>query len=459
MSAIISLFTGRQLLLGFIILLVALLDPFGLTSATEKASAQWLNRVFASKYPGSGQQRIAVILIDDDYLLRNKTYWPMPYGEQSKLFKRLLAYKPRAVFVDLLYSHDHSRGDPRQGSQLLANVFERYQRQGIPLMLANTGHVRGDDGQINVLPNFAAVSSPALVVWSGYGDKYPLAVKTSLGNMETPALALYREYCQVTACSDLPADAEEAAQAPPMAIKWGIKLAPDQAQVASIEHCPTSSGILETIKQLFQAIFWKVGASAPVRCPYNLTLLASDLETNDPEDRALLNDLLRDRLVLVGAHITSTGDLVQSPVHGKIPGIYLHAMALDNLISLDMDYDRDPASLFFDIDWLDLVEIALLGLIVILKSLHEHHLEERPALTTWPKLERGFFASPYWPFLLMIASLAILSFVLWSLDITPANVMAVALLSLALFSEKIELFFERKTEKPFTEQPKELRDV
>ncbi len=54
--------------------------------------------------------------------------------------------------------------------------------------------------------------------------------------------------------------------------------------------------------------------------------------------------LLRDRLVMVGASITSTGDLVQSPVHGLIPGVYLHAMALDNLIYKGMDYDREPAN-------------------------------------------------------------------------------------------------------------------
>ncbi|MCT6980877.1 hypothetical protein M1697_22615, partial [Salmonella enterica subsp. enterica serovar Oranienburg] len=91
--------------------------------------------------------------------------WPMPYGEQSKLFKRLLAFKPKAVFVDLLYSHDHSFGDPARGSQLLANVFERYQRQGIPLWLANTGVERGEAGQANTLAPFVEVSRPGLVAW------------------------------------------------------------------------------------------------------------------------------------------------------------------------------------------------------------------------------------------------------------------------------------------------------
>ncbi|MGF6693966.1 CHASE2 domain-containing sensor protein [Metapseudomonas resinovorans] len=422
------------------ILLLALLDPFGLTSSTETASAQWLNRIFASNYSPSGQQQIVVVLIDDAYLLRNKTYWPMPYSEQSKLFKRLLAYQPAALFIDLLYSHDHSRGDPRQGSQLLANVFSRYQHQSIPLLLANTGQPRGEDGQINVLPRFASVSSPALVTWSGYGDRYPLAVQTPVGSMETPALQLYRHYCREHACKTLPASAEESVQAPPIAVQWGLDLAPQQAQIADISHC-TAPGVLD---QLGQAIFWKLGNSAQVNCPYTLTLSASDLEASSVEDRALLRQLLTDKLILVGAHITSASDLVQSPLHGKIPGIYLHAMALDNLITQGMDYDRDPSNLIWGIDWLDLVEVALLLLIAVLKALHDRRQQRLQLITPWPRWEKGFFASPYPSWCVVLSLLFLLSLMLYACDITPANVLAILLLSLALFSDKIEAFIGRE---------------
>ena len=222
------LFNRRRYLLAFFIVLLAVLDPFGLASSSDKASAQWLNRMFSSKYPSTGQQHITVVLIDDAYLMRNNTSWPMPYNEQSKLFKRLLAYKPKAVFVDLLYSHDHSLGDPTRGSQLLANVFERYQRRGIPLLLANTGVTRGENGQANTLEQFAAFSQPGLVVWDGVDDKYPLAMPTSLGVMETPALALYRQFCKDAPCTDLPEDAEAASRLQPIAVQWGLKLAPER---------------------------------------------------------------------------------------------------------------------------------------------------------------------------------------------------------------------------------------
>lgn len=445
MSATPPLFSRWQYFLGAVVLLLAVLDPFGISSSSNNASAQWLNRVFASSYQSKGQEKIAVIVIDDAYLMRNNTYWPMPYSEQSKLFKRLLAYKPKAVFVDLLYSHDHSKGEPAQGSQLLANVFERYRRQGIALLLANTGHSRGEDGQANTLASLSQTSSPTLVVWSGFSDKYPLAVETPLGVMETPALSLYREYCKEHPCAELPNDARAAMKEPPIAIQWGLNLAPEQINIADIAHCSTTNGvILNFLKQLSQAVFWKLGDSAQVRCPYSLTLSASDLEVSTTEDRALLAQLLRDRLVLVGANITSTGDLVQSPVHGKIPGIYLHAMALDNLITLGMQYDREPANLLnFEVNWLDILEISLLGLIALLKAAHERSLAAFNA--SGSVLQRSaFFKSPIPSWLLVIGVLIALSYWLHAIHITPVNVLAALTLSLVLFSEKLEAFFERK---------------
>jgi CHASE2 domain-containing sensor protein len=446
MSAHSSLFSGRQYWLAAFIVLLAVLDPFGLSTSSDNASAQWLNRLFASNYPSTGQQRIAVVLIDDAYLLRNNSYWPMPYDEQSKLFKRLLAYKPKAVFVDLLYSHDHSLGDPIQGSQVLANVFERYRHQGIGLSLANTGQVRGSAGQTNTLAPLAEVSSPALVAWSGLGDQYPLAIETPLGPMETPALALYRQYCQGRVCTALPSDAQAAVEEPAIAVQWGFQLAAEQRRIADIGHCSTSSGLLvDMFKQLLRAVFWKLDSTTQVLCPYSFTLSASDLEVSSAEDRALLAELLRDRLVLVGANITSTADLVQSPVHGKIPGVYLHAMALDNLITRGMNYDHDPANLpHVGINWLDLVEVALLGLIALLKALHQRCRADEHRLAPWAGWKRTLFLAPWPAWLLVLFALVLISGALHGINVTPVNVLGVLLLSLVLFSEQIEATFARQ---------------
>jgi CHASE2 domain-containing sensor protein len=422
-----------QVLLGLVIGCIALLDPFGLSSSSDAASSQWINRIAASSYPDTGQQQVVVLLIDDAYLMRNATFWPLPYAQQSQLFKRLLAYKPRAVFVDLMYSHDHSPNDADNGSQLLVNVFERYREQGIPLLLANTGDMRGIEGQANALAPLDRMTRRALVKWSDVGDRYPLAMETSQGVIETPALGLYREYCRDRDCAGLPVDAAEAEQRPPIALRWGRTLSPQQSLATSVASCSVAADAWYA--QLWQAIFWKLGDSGQATCPYTLTLKASALEANSPEDRALLRQMLSDKLVLVGAQITSAGDLTQTPVHGLLAGVYLHAMALDNLVTYHDAYQRDPQSYSrLSISWLDLVQLGFVIVIVGLRAWYQRRRHRRARTWRAPLL--------WWA--VVQAALAVMCWGLWKSNISPANVLAIAVLSLSIIAEPIGLFFRRR---------------
>ena len=421
-----------QVLLGLLLSCIALLDPFGLSTSSDNASSQWINRITASLYPTTGQKEVVVVLIDDAYLMQNSTFWPLPYAQQSLLFKRLLAYKPKAVFVDLMYSHDHSASDVMDGGQLLANVFERYQRQGIPLLLANSGSVRGQNGEANTLASLAGLGQPALVKWSDVGDQYPLAVDTSLGLMETPAMGLYRQYCGAgMTCRDLPEDAAAAHAKPPVALRWGRELSPLQHLATSVANCSVAGNSL--FEQLLQAMFWKIRDSGQATCAYTLTLKASALEASSPEDRALLTRMLSDKLVLVGAQITSAGDLIQTPVHGLLPGVYLHAMALDNLISYGMEYQHEPAAVLGPWTWVDLAQLAFVILIVGGRARFKRR---RNRLAK--KLAGPFF---WWAAVLVL--LVGLGAWLWLMNITSANVLAIALLSLSIISDHITQLIKR----------------
>ncbi|MDF0733509.1 CHASE2 domain-containing protein [Pseudomonas entomophila] len=441
----LSRFSLRQILFTFAVALVALLDPFGISTSTDEASASWLNRLLASGYSDKGQQQVVVVLIDDAYLLRNQTFWPLPYSEQSKLFKRLLAYKPGAVFVDLLYTHDHSRAVPGQApgmeSQLLANVFERYQRQGIALFLANNGTPPDAEDAINTLPRFAEVSTPALVSWSDHGNQYPLAVQTGLGPMETPALKLYREYCRRHDCASLPSDATAAAQRPDIAVQWGLRPSPLQGQAFDLGDC-TLPGLAD---QFLQAVFWKLGNNAQANCTYTLTVSASALEATDSDDQALLRQLLQGKLVLVGARIAGTGDVTLSPLHGKLAGVYVHAMALDNLVNWGMDYYRSTPDLaefgIAKLDVLDVIELLLLALIAHLKGTLDAPLFNRSFMGQ-PRRPR---IAPLAAWALVFGLLVVLTTALWLKNYTPANVFGLSLLSLTLFSTRFQALFANRT--------------
>src|SRR5690606_21529174 len=105
----------------------------------------------------------------------------------------------------------------------------------------------------------------------------------------------------------------------------------------------------EISNTLFVGLFQNLHTSAQVdssqrrRCPYTTTLHPQLLYQPGVHDNELFNYLLQDRLVLIGANITGVGDWVETPTHGKLPGVYLHAMALDNLIELGAGHARDSA--------------------------------------------------------------------------------------------------------------------
>ncbi|MFJ3482613.1 CHASE2 domain-containing protein [Pseudomonas sp. NPDC090202] len=434
----------HALLFVLVLALLKAYDPFGLSSAGDQASASWLNRIFAGFYPETGQKEIVVIEIDDDFLIRNDTYWPLPFDEQARLFKRLLAFKPGAVFVDLMYSHEHSAAGQAQGSLLLANVFERFERQGIPLFLANTGQSRGAGGKVNTLETLAAFTRPAQVQWQGTGDRYPLAVNTPSGVRETPALLLYREHCRQTGCPDLPADAVSAQAQAPISIQWGLTLSPKQQWVGHTTPCKRDDEALDQRvrtpfsnmwTQIRQGFTWKSGDNGLAPCRYHLTLPASSLEVTDPDDRKLVSSLLEGRLVLVGANITSAGDYERSPVNGQVPGVFLHAMALDNLITYGMGYDREPSDVLIDgISWLDWLEIVLAGTTYLIQTWITRVTDREIARQALERLHLRV-AAPLIAWLVVVTIIALLSWALKALHITPVNVLTIFMTSLLLLGE------------------------
>ena len=75
-----------------------------------------------------------------------------------------------------------------------------------------------------------------------------------------------------------------------------------------------------------------------LRCPYTQTItVAHLLGSSGDTDVARV---LKKGAVFYGAAFNLTGDRVVSPVFEEMPGVYLHAMAYDNLVTFRNDYKR-----------------------------------------------------------------------------------------------------------------------
>jgi hypothetical protein len=194
----------------------------------------------------------------------------------------------------------------------------------------------------------------ALVRWSGCGTRYPLVLGAN-PEAVTPAFAAFRAACQVDPrwadCATDPAR-NPRAYFEPMRVRWGAFPPADQAFSSDARTCQQPAAADGTVpawrrlgialRELTLGLFEDLRASPRVSvrlpCPAVTVLPLSLL------DRAPLADwkeLLGGRVVLVGASISGIPDFIVAPVHGQVPGVVLHAMALENLVTHGARYSAD----------------------------------------------------------------------------------------------------------------------
>nr|MBP8295586.1 CHASE2 domain-containing protein [Burkholderiales bacterium] len=199
-----------------------------------------------------------------------------------------------------------------------------------------------------------------LVSWSGCGTSYPLLLGASRRGA-TPAMALFDATCrrrpQLPACQfDGKAPLEVAERfVAPMTVRWGAFAPGEQAPFYAAGVCqrmtdaegrvPALSRLLRSLQQLaLGALFDLRDRRDPdlaLPCPAVPVLRADAILDGDA---AAVDALLRGRAVLLGAQVSGIPDWQVSPVHGRVPGVVLHAMALDNLLAHGDGYLRPLSS-------------------------------------------------------------------------------------------------------------------
>ncbi|NJC47951.1 UNVERIFIED_ORG: putative membrane protein [Xanthomonas campestris] len=358
-------------LLSFV---VGVVDPFGLKRAGEVQSQRVAARMFAPFYgmPSSSptptaQDHIAVVLIDDHTLRSRESAWPPRYSYYDEMLRRVLAQQPRAVYVDIVMEqrrgYDDSYEDARAGMETeigcgKAPVFFGVSAPGRRSIFSGVGAAAPPCGVAASVIQGSTVTAAQDVVtsWKGLGSGYPmllaaqnvrdegwmppLATSTGSGaDYRSVALALYQIACHrrsAPGCSEDASALTSDALGAPLSVQWGSTLprvpAPPEGlgclqgtHVGWRERLADASEM--TVHGLRSGLNEQIEDQRRQRCGYTLTVFEEQLD--DPAVAAVL----KDRVVLIGTHLSGLSDQVISPVHQKIPGVYLHAMALDNLMS------------------------------------------------------------------------------------------------------------------------------
>ncbi|MBH3430444.1 CHASE2 domain-containing protein [Pseudomonas alkylphenolica] len=359
----------------FTVFMLDKLDPFGLSHQVQAYSEGLFQKVTSSFYEPSAQDRIAVVLIDEQTLASRGESWPPRYNYYSEVIRRIARQEPSAIFLDFLVEDRRSYDDSLEAAR--ESIGATLTKTGVPLYLATL-----DDKRNSVFIDVPGTQT-TVTGWRAYGDDYPLLIGPGhfYGDSEqdlkegeqcdsslkpSAAFQLYRQLCEKGLQSGCPTELMQGnveGFCSAMVVQWGrnvSKVVPER-QLISDSQCSAkdytlweritdalTSGVAALTSGLDDSSMKRIRQ----RCPYAVTVREEDLASEKARG------VLKGRVVMIGVSLNGIHDIVESPVHGQIPGVYLHAMALDNLLKWNGDYFKRAEG---SIDWTLLVTALLLS--------------------------------------------------------------------------------------------------
>jgi len=355
-------------LLGFSVLQI-ILNPFGFSDLTQRYTQDISNLLITGPflYPTTGRDAISVAVIDEQTLHGLQMPWPWNFSAHARALDAIREYKPKAVIVDLLFVD--MRPDDTVGE--LVDEIARFRKDGIPIYFE--GGIDLPFGEAPIRPEIARtgvpVLDPTIEVYDGVVRQYPASGhcygRNGLLPGTCPSLAL-RVYHDLYPAHPL------APMHDKMELVWGTKTAPFNVRFNS-GPLPCNDDASYAVR-IYRAFFDK--ESAVGRCPYNNDIPVEALLGGGSD--ADLNALIPGHVVFYGGALQGAQDKSYSPVNGEQPNVFVHAMALDNLISFAGQPQKNVMTIgpyVFSNNTAQIV--AIVPIILILSYMHRRRIRTR----------------------------------------------------------------------------------
>ncbi len=310
----------------FLAALGALLFNFhGISLHLTPWSQAIVNAIVKYTYDATGQQKTLVVLFREENLATLRESFPISYARHAEVLEALAVYEPAAVFVDFAFI------DKRPGQDVapLSEAICALRASGVAVYLAASplpGKAGGDglrDGLDRSCFTPVDVQMDTEIGASGvltYRACKNLATSCEpAGMLWTPAFAMAAPQVGLAR-----ADGQQ------MEIIWGNRVS---ALNESWMDC-TSDGTLVHLRQMLR----ENPLASKRKCPHTNTI--SVLHLLGRFDQKLKDQVVKGNTVFYGGSFEMAGDRVISPVFDDLPGVYLHAMAYDNLLTFRKDYKR-----------------------------------------------------------------------------------------------------------------------
>lgn len=363
---IVSIAPGRRMsygrrhlrnavLAGLALFLLAEADPFGADDAMERYSAEIFQRWAARSYERSSSDAIRVVLLTDRYYQDRSGSWPLPFRVHADLLSAIFYAGPAAVFVD--FGFLDQRNDPSVDH--LADVIAMYAEAGVPLYFVSGRP--GPGRRHGIVDELAMANLVSGAFWPGRYELFDCR-----RGLRSGALALAEELLAKAGAMDLPRHLSAGACPAPDAIDEGAswpyrppacpgnlqggdpRLCMDlswsdwegDALGNGAQRCKDLPSGLRLVLDPFVDFLGRLGLpfGEPVggqTCGPHRSVTATDLALAESQGRFdEISEFFKGRAVLYGGSIEMSDDLFQPPTHHPLPGVYYHAMALDNLLSL-----------------------------------------------------------------------------------------------------------------------------
>ncbi|NEI74575.1 CHASE2 domain-containing protein [Rhizobium lusitanum] len=338
-----------------IALIVVLIDPLGIGASKTSLIDNNVAWLAGNVSPVKPSEKVAVVLIGDDDLGSDhfKMDWPFTYSKTASMVHALACAGVAGIFFDFTAS---SRFNLAAGQDELQKIT----------LDSTQGPLCDDDSQAAKIPVFFGKIPELTTPLSDILDKNGRLLQISNGPNDwvypaglaefpdeparaqdtPPAFAIMRAACVGETKMAEICDKQKVSMmsGDPLRLVWSSQVSTAQASVSQdvdgTATCRSKLSYFKTLSLLMH--FTDAGRYQP--CFPVLTLRAQDLFRGASFIEKFGNPVavLKNRFVFVGSALHGLNDTVASPVHGPLPGVYKHAVALDNLISFPLPYPTEP---------------------------------------------------------------------------------------------------------------------
>ena len=311
---------------------LVIVDPLNLDQGLTERSHDLFYKVAAFAYPTKSSPPTLVVTINDDFLKKRSLAWPMSYRAHSVILDEIASRGPKAIFIDMAFI---DRRDDAAFDGLIEQIGRISDK--IPVYIAAAPAIQDAPLDLPEIRALAATKSGVKLVSITSKDDAPLSRTYPINQRRGPEPAAVQIYKDLYDPRFEPRSRDDKID-----LWWAAPR--DEFNCRGAEPPLACEKLdqpvaLRTLDVLMAGVLpTQAGSPDPTLAPipYAPTINAGDLFVGDAT--AAIAPKIGGAVVFYGADLILTGDLQSNPVQGWIPGVQVHAMALDNLAALKGAY-------------------------------------------------------------------------------------------------------------------------